>query len=106
MKMFLTRLGFNSKAVVTGDITQIDLPPGKKSGLVEALEVCGKIEGIGVVQFGERDVVRHNLVQQIIRAYEEYDVAHPQRGAGTTNGKTATAQKESGKETEPQTQQG
>jgi phosphate starvation-inducible protein PhoH and related proteins len=80
MKMFLTRLGFNSKAVITGDTTQIDLPPGKKSGLVEALEVCGRIEGIGVVQFGEKDVVRHNLVQQIIRAYEDYDIAHPQRG--------------------------
>src|SRR5260370_24603938 len=66
MKMFLRRLGFNSKAVVTGDVTQIDLPAGKKSGLVEALEVCGKIEGIGVAQFSEKDVVRHNLVQQII----------------------------------------
>jgi phosphate starvation-inducible protein PhoH and related proteins len=98
MKMFLTRLGFNSKAVITGDITQIDLPPGKKSGLVEALEVCGKIEGIAVVQFGEKDVVRHNLVQQIIRAYEEYDVDHPQRGANATNGKAGTQAKESGKE--------
>src|SRR6266705_5345512 len=55
MKMFLTRLGFNSKAVITGDITQIDLPPGKKSGLIEALEVCGKIDGIAVVHFGEKD---------------------------------------------------
>jgi phosphate starvation-inducible PhoH-like protein len=83
MKMFLTRLGFNSKAVVTGDITQIDLPAGKKSGLVEALEVCGKIEGIGVVQFSEKDVVRHNLVQRIIRAYEEYEVPQArQNGAG------------------------
>jgi len=84
MKMFLTRLGFNSKAVITGDTTQIDLPPGKKSGLIEALEVCGKIEGIGVVQFGEKDVVRHNLVQQIIRAYEDYDMAHPQRGGNAS----------------------
>jgi phosphate starvation-inducible PhoH-like protein len=86
MKMFLTRLGFNSKAVITGDVTQIDLPAGKKSGLIEALEVCGKIEGIGTIQFGEKDVVRHNLVQQIIRAYEEYDVAHPnyaQRNSGS-----------------------
>ncbi len=88
MKMFLTRLGFNSKAVITGDITQIDLPVGKKSGLIEALEVCGKIEGIGTIQFGEKDVVRHNLVQQIIRAYEEYDVAHPQRHGGS-NGRVA-----------------
>ena len=73
MKMFLTRLGFNSKAVITGDITQIDLPSGKKSGLVEAIDICGKIEGIGVVQFNEKDVVRHSLVQRIIRAYEEYE---------------------------------
>jgi phosphate starvation-inducible protein PhoH and related proteins len=87
MKMFLTRLGFNSKAVITGDVTQIDLPAGKKSGLVEALDICGKIEGIGVTQFSEKDVVRHNLVQRIIRAYEEYDGAHPQRGGGSANGK-------------------
>jgi phosphate starvation-inducible PhoH-like protein len=79
MKMFLTRLGFNSKAVITGDVTQIDLPTGKKSGLVEAMEICGRIPGISVVQFGEKDVVRHNLVQQIIRAYEEHDTAQPQR---------------------------
>src|SRR5437016_4493817 len=103
MKMFLTRLGFNSKAVVTGDVTQIDLPQGKKSGLVEALEVCGKIEGIGLVQFGERDVVRHNLVQQIIRAYEDYETAHPQRGGA--NGKAAPA-RESGKESEQEIPQG
>ena len=79
MKMFLTRLGFNSKAVITGDMTQIDLPAGKKSGLVEAMEICGRIPGISVMQFGEKDVVRHNLVQQIIRAYEEHDATHPQR---------------------------
>ena len=84
MKMFLTRLGFNSKAVITGDVTQIDLPTGKKSGLVEAMEICGRIPGISVVQFGEKDVVRHNLVQQIIRAYEEFDASHPQRAG---NGK-------------------
>src|SRR5216683_1316781 len=106
MKMFLTRLGFNSKAVITGDVTQIDLPQGKKSGLVEALEVCGKIEGIGVMQFGEKDVVRHNLVQQIIRAYEEYDVVHPQRGGNTANGKTGTPARETGKEREKEIQKG
>jgi len=98
MKMFLTRLGFNSKAVVTGDVTQIDLPQGKKSGLIEALEVCGKIEGIGNVQFGEKDVVRHNLVQQIIRAYEDYETAHPQRGGA--NGKAAAPAKEAERETQ------
>jgi len=92
MKMFLTRLGFNSKAVITGDVTQIDLPMGKKSGLVEALEVCGRIPGIGVIQFGEKDVVRHNLVQQIIRAYEEHDGTQPQR---SSNGKTVAKEPES-----------
>jgi phosphate starvation-inducible PhoH-like protein len=106
MKMFLTRLGFNSKAVITGDVTQIDLPQGKKSGLIEALEVCGKIEGIGVVQFGEKDVVRHNLVQQIIRAYEEYDSSQPPRGGNAANGKAGTPARESGKEREKEIQQG
>ena len=72
MKMFLTRLGFNSKAVITGDITQTDLPHGRRSGLVEAIEVVGRIEGIAFVHFNERDVVRHNLVQQIIKAYDEF----------------------------------
>src|SRR5579863_9338206 len=72
MKMFLTRLGFGSKAVVTGDITQIDLPPGKTSGLVEALTVVGGIEGVAFVHFDEKDVVRHSLVQQIVKAYEAF----------------------------------
>jgi phosphate starvation-inducible PhoH-like protein len=81
MKMFLTRLGFNSKAVITGDITQIDLPSGRRSGLVEAIEVVGKIGGIAFVYFNERDVVRHNLVQQIIRAYDEYATAPGARPA-------------------------
>ena len=71
MKMFLTRLGFNSKMVVTGDITQIDLPDGKKSGLKEALTVLKNIDGIGITRFNETDVVRHRLVQDIIRAYEK-----------------------------------
>lgn len=73
MKMFLTRLGFNSKAVITGDITQIDLPNDRRSGLVEAIDVVGKIEGISIVYFDERDVVRHSLVQRIIKAYDEYE---------------------------------
>ena len=72
MKMFLTRLGFGSKAVVTGDITQIDLPTGRASGLVEAMHVVGKVEGIEFVYFDERDVVRHKLVQAIVKAYEAY----------------------------------
>jgi len=72
MFMFLTRLGFSSKAVITGDVTQIDLPPHKKSGLVEAQHALRKIEGIGMVEFSKRDVVRHPLVQRIIAAYEEH----------------------------------
>jgi phosphate starvation-inducible PhoH-like protein len=72
MKMFLTRLGFGSKAVVTGDVTQIDLPSGRMSGLVEALKVVADIQGIGTVHFDDRDVVRHTLVQQIVKAYEAY----------------------------------
>src|SRR5215216_2496605 len=72
MKMFLTRLGFGSKAVVTGDITQIDLPNPRASGLVEALKVVKDIEGIGFVYFDEKDVVRHRLVQQIVRAYDVF----------------------------------
>ena len=72
MKMFLTRLGFGSKAVVTGDVTQIDLPSGRMSGLVEALKVVADIQGIGTIQFDDRDVVRHTLVQQIVKAYEAY----------------------------------
>ncbi|HEV8376513.1 MAG TPA: PhoH family protein [Candidatus Polarisedimenticolia bacterium] len=72
MKMFLTRLGQNSKAVITGDITQIDLPPGRISGLIEAQSVVADIEGIRFVYFDERDVVRHPLVQSIIKAYENY----------------------------------
>jgi phosphate starvation-inducible PhoH-like protein len=72
MKMFLTRLGFGSKAVVTGDVTQIDLPMGRTSGLVQAMEVVGRIEGISFVYFDERDVVRHKLVQAIVKAYDAY----------------------------------
>jgi phosphate starvation-inducible PhoH-like protein len=72
MKMFLTRLGFGSKAVITGDITQIDLPSGKESGLVEAMKVVGAIDGISFIYFDDRDVVRHRLVQQIVKAYEAF----------------------------------
>jgi phosphate starvation-inducible protein PhoH and related proteins len=72
MKMFLTRLGFGSKAVVTGDITQIDLPNARVSGLIEALKVVRDIEGIGFVYFDEKDVVRHKLVQQIVKAYDAF----------------------------------
>ena len=72
MKMFLTRLGLGSKAVVTGDVTQIDLPIGRMSGLVQAMEVVGKVDGISFIYFDERDVVRHKLVQAIVKAYDAY----------------------------------
>lgn len=72
MKMFLTRMGFGSKIVVTGDITQIDLPDNKVSGLVEATRVLKNVEDIGIVRFTEKDVVRHKLVQDIIKAYDRY----------------------------------
>ncbi len=73
MKMFLTRLGFNSKAVITGDVTQIDLPSNRASGLVEVMKILEGIGGITFVSFSERDVVRHKLVQAIIKAYESYE---------------------------------
>lgn len=73
IKMFLTRLGFNSKMVITGDITQIDLPDSKKSGLVDAMRVLKNVEGISMIRFSEKDVVRHKLVQDIIKAYEKAD---------------------------------
>src|SRR2546426_7537337 len=72
MKMFLTRIGYNSKAVITGDITQVDLPLGKMSGLVQARNVISGVEGIAFIHFNDRDVVRHPLVQRIVRAYETY----------------------------------
>ena len=71
MKMFLTRIGFGSKAVITGDVTQVDLPTGKRSGLIEAERILSQLEGIEFVYFTDKDVVRHKLVQLIIRAYEE-----------------------------------
>lgn len=83
MKMFLTRIGFNSKAVITGDITQIDLPSGKRSGLVEAIDVVSNIAGIAFVWFNEKDVVRHALVQEIIKAYEAYNLSRVLTGEGS-----------------------
>ncbi len=82
MKMFLTRIGFNSKAVVTGDITQVDLPTGKGSGLIEARQVLKSIEGIKFVYFNEKDVVRHRLVQKIVRAYETFQQQKEERASG------------------------
>jgi len=91
MKMFLTRIGYNSKAVITGDITQIDLPVGKLSGLIEARNVISGVDGIAFVHFNERDVVRHPLVRRIVRAYEAYTTQsilrqQPLQFGQTTNG--------------------
>jgi phosphate starvation-inducible PhoH-like protein len=72
MKMFVTRLGFGSKAVITGDVTQIDLPTARRSGLIEAGDILQGVNGIAFVHFDESDVVRHHLVQRIIRAYDEH----------------------------------
>ena len=80
MKMLLTRLGFDSKAVITGDVTQIDLPSDKRSGLVEAIEILTGVEGIGFMEFTEQDVVRHPLVQSIIRAYDAHGRASNEGG--------------------------
>lgn len=73
MKMFLTRLGFGSKAIITGDITQIDLPKGKSSGLIQVTEILKGIKGIDIVYLTKKDVVRHQLVQRIIEAYDKFE---------------------------------
>ncbi|NCB41512.1 MAG: phosphate starvation-inducible protein PhoH [Clostridia bacterium] len=78
MKMFLTRMGFGSKVIVTGDITQIDLPKGKRSGLVDAVQILKDVEGISVCKLTDSDVVRHPLVRRIVNAYERYIKAHPE----------------------------
>src|SRR5207249_5911981 len=72
MKMFLTRLGFGSKVVVTGDVTQVDLPRDQASGLIQVQEILGRVDGIAFVRFGHQDVVRHKLVQRIVEAYREH----------------------------------
>ncbi len=73
IKMFLTRLGMNAKMIVTGDVTQIDLPHKTQSGLVQALRILDGVPGVGRVEFGKKDIVRHSLVQRIVEAYEKYD---------------------------------
>ena len=75
IKMFLTRLGMGSKMIITGDVTQIDLPHSVRSGLIQALGVLKGVPGIGRVEFGKKDIVRHKLVQRIVEAYERYDEA-------------------------------
>jgi phosphate starvation-inducible protein PhoH and related proteins len=93
MKMFVTRLGFNSKAVITGDVTQIDLPSARRSGLLEAVDILKKVEGLTFVYFDESDVVRHHLVQRIIRAYDEHKTraAEDQPPESRSNGKSHPA---------------
>ena len=97
MKMFLTRLGFNSKAVVTGDLTQTDLPSGMKSGLATAVRILDGVEDIKIHEFTDRDVVRHKLVQRIILAYEAYErkQAHESRDKADS-GKKYRVQKSNG----------
>jgi phosphate starvation-inducible protein PhoH and related proteins len=87
MRMFLTRIGFGSKAVVTGDVTQVDLPQGKTSGLREAQQLLARIEGIRFVLFDERDVVRHPLVQSIITAYDVLDRAREREASARPSGR-------------------
>ncbi|MGE5344863.1 MAG: PhoH family protein [Acidithiobacillales bacterium] len=91
MKMFLTRIGFGSKAVVTGDITQVDLPAGKVSGLREAAQVLAGVEGMRIIRFDQRDVVRHRLVQAIVNAYEIWEASRPEPETnGNGNGKKSS----------------
>ena len=85
MKMFLTRIGFGSKVIITGDSSQKDLPSGQKSGLEMALQVLKKVEGISICQLTSKDVVRHPLVQKIVQAYEAYEKKHPERPASPKN---------------------
>ena len=87
MKMFLTRIGFGSKAVITGDITQVDLPDGKRSGLKDAVNIIGGIEGIDICTLDHKDVVRHELVSRIIKAYEEHDKKHENKEKRKNYGK-------------------
>ncbi|MBQ4578815.1 MAG: PhoH family protein [Clostridia bacterium] len=87
MKMFLTRIGFGSKAVITGDITQVDLPDGKRSGLKDAVNIISGIEGIGICTLDHKDVVRHELVSRIIKAYEEHDQKRENKEKRKTYGK-------------------
>ena len=76
IRMFLTRMGWNTKMIITGDTSQIDLPPKAKSGLIEALHILGGIEGIGIVNLTQKDIVRHKLVTRIVNAYDNYDKAY------------------------------
>ena len=86
IKMFLTRLGMNAKMIITGDVTQIDLPRSTQSGLVQALDILKDVPGVGRVEFGRKDIVRHSLVQRIVEAYERFDKqAKEEKAANTHN---------------------
>jgi phosphate starvation-inducible PhoH-like protein len=95
MKMFVTRLGFNSKAVITGDITQIDLPNARRSGLLEAVDVLKNVQGLTFSYFDEGDVVRHQLVQRIIRAYDEHKIRVAEEQLSLLDTKNGTSSTES-----------
>jgi phosphate starvation-inducible PhoH-like protein len=101
MKMFVTRLGFNSKAVITGDVTQIDLPSARRSGLLEAVDVLKHVEGLTFVYFDEHDVVRHHLVQRIIRAYDEHKERVAQEQMSLLESKGSASGKANGGEVAP-----
>jgi phosphate starvation-inducible PhoH-like protein len=96
MKMFVTRLGFNSKAVITGDVTQIDLPNARRSGLIEAVDILKNVEGLTFVYFDEADVVRHHLVQRIIRAYDEHKTRVAEQQLSLLESKTANGKANGG----------
>lgn len=81
IKMFLTRLGMNAKMIITGDVTQIDLPPTATSGLVQAMQILKGVKGIGKVEFDKKDIVRHKLVQRIVEAYDKFDSKHGKGGS-------------------------
>ena len=107
MKMFVTRLGFNSKAVITGDITQIDLPNARRSGLLEAADVLKRVEGLAFVHFDEVDVVRHHLVQRIIRAYDEHkNRIADQQVLSLSEGKASEGKASDGKTSDGKTSDG
>jgi phosphate starvation-inducible PhoH-like protein len=102
MRMFLTRLGFGSKAVITGDVTQVDLPPGSRSGLADAVRVLENVEGIGITWFSDKDVIRHPLVARIVRAYEVRDRARDEE-ARAREGAERRGRGDTGKRDRPET---
>ena len=90
MKMFLTRLGLNAKMIVTGDMTQIDLPERQTSGLVQAVRILGRVKGVGHIEFSKKDIVRHKLVQRIVEAYEQHDEQQKREREARRNNETET----------------